>query len=283
MSAGMTEDALESIILNTLDLPAIPMVAARVMQLVGSSACSIDDVQKVISGDPAVVSRLLRIANSPMYGGRGNIDSVESAIMMMGFDTMKNMVLASSVRQVYRHFGLFEKMSWEHSLGVSMAAGMLASKLGQRRDEAATAGLLHDIGKIVISDKMPERYAQIIESVYTDNTNSFEVETEELGFNHCDVGKLLARKWKLSASLIAAIGYHHSPDAVPDSMSEHRPLCELVNAADRICLYLGVGGAQPVVDALDGISVTIEEDVMFRFVDEFRETFVTEKLKFMEV
>ena len=191
--------AAENVILKTLDLPAIPMVAKKVMQILGSPSCSLEELEEVISCDPAVVSRLLRIANSAFYsGGKRTVESANVAVMTMGFDTLKNMVLAISIKDVYKHFGLFEKMSWEHSLGVSMAAGMLAKMKGLRQDEAATAGLLHDIGKVVINNKMPDKYALVIETVYADHLPSFEVEEVRLGFNHCTVGELVAKKWRVS-------------------------------------------------------------------------------------
>ena len=276
----MATTTLENIILKTVDLPAIPMVAAKVMRLIDSPNCSLNELQEVISGDPAVVSRLLRIANSSFYsGGRREIDSAEAAVMAMGFDTLKNMVLASSIKQVYKHFGLFEKMSWEHSLGVSMAAGMLAKQFGIRQDEAATAGLLHDIGKVVINNAMPDRYSQIIETVYNEHVRTNEVEDTDLGFNHCQVGELVAKKWKLSSALVMAIAYHHFPERIPEEEKEHRTLCELVNLTDNVCQYLGIGGSEPIMTALD--RVDMDKDELFKFVDEFKGKFVTEKLKFI--
>ncbi len=276
----MGTSTLDEIILKTVDIPAVPMVAAKVMRLIDSPNCSLQELQEVISGDPAVVSRLLRIANSSFYsGGKRKIDSAEAAVMTMGFDTLKNMVLASSIKQVYKHFGLFEKMSWEHSLGVSMAAGMLAKRFGIRQDEAATAGLLHDIGKVVINNRMPERYSHIIETVYSENVQTYEFEDSELGFNHCHVGELVTKKWKLSPSLVTAIAYHHYPDRIPEEEKEYTPLCKLVNFADNICQYLGIGCGEAIATALDGADM--DQDELLKLVNEFKENFLTEKLKFI--
>ncbi len=277
----MSVNTLDEIILKTVDIPAVPMVAAKVMRLIESPNCSLQELQEVISGDPAVVSRLLRIANSSFYsGGKRQIDSAEAAVMTMGFDTLKNMVLASSIKQVYKHFGLFEKMSWEHSLGVSMSAGMLAKQFGVRQDEAATAGLLHDIGKVVINNRMPERYSNIIETVYSENVHAYEIEDSEIGFNHCQVGELVAKKWKLSPSLIAAIAYHHYPDRIPEEEKEYTSLCELIKLTDGICKSLGIGGGEPVATELDGANIISQEELL-NFVNEFKEKFLTEKLKFI--
>lgn len=276
----MDTNTLDEIILKTVDIPAVPMVAAKVMRLIDSPNCSLQELQEVISGDPAVVSRLLRIANSSFYsGGKRQIDSAEAAVMTMGFDTLKNMVLASSIKQVYKHFGLFEKMSWEHSLAVSMAAGMLAKRFGVRQDEAATAGLLHDIGKVVINNRMPDRYSNIIETVYSENVQAYEIEDSELGFNHCQVGELVAKKWKLSSSLVIAIAYHHYPGRVPGEAKEYIPLCKLISLTDGICKNLGIGGGEPITTDLDGAGMS--QDELSKFMDEFNEKFLTEKLKFI--
>lgn len=277
----MSNDTLESFILKSLDLPAIPMVAAKVMQLLDTPGASLVDVQEIVSADPAVVSRLLRIANSPFYGGgKRQIDSVQAAVMAMGFETVKNMVLSASIRQVYKHFGLFEKMSWEHSLGVSIAAGMLAPRYGIKAEEAATAGLLHDLGKVVINNKSPEAYARIVETVYDEHLPACELEKNEFGFDHCQVGAVVARHWKLSPGFELMMGYHNYPTEIPDAEEEARRLCELIHAADAVCRYLGVGLRESTVDALDGVD--LPEGELMQFLENFKEVFVTEKLKFMD-
>jgi len=277
----MSSGTVESLILKSLELPAMPMVAAKVMQLLDSPNASLSDVQEVVSADAAVVSRLLRIANSPFYGGgKRQIDSAEAAVMTMGFETVKNMVLAASLRQVYRNFGLFEKMSWEHSLGVSVAAGLLAPRFGLKPEEAATAGLLHDLGKIVINNQMADRYAGIIETVYNEGVPFWEAEQETLGFDHCEVGAVVARHWKLSPAFETMMGYHNYPERLPEPAAEGRELCDLIHRADAICRWLGVGvrAADPGARG----AVGIPEDELASFEEEFKELFISEKMKFTE-
>jgi len=277
----MSNETLESFILKSLDLPAIPMVAAKVMQLLDTPGASLVEVQEIVSADPAVTSRLLRIANSPFYGGgKRQIDSVQAAVMTMGFETVKNMVLSASIRQVYKHFGLFEKMSWEHSLGVSIAAGMLAPRYGIKAEEAATAGLLHDLGKVVINNKSPDAYARIVETVYDEHLPVCALEKEEFGFDHCQVGAVVARNWKLSPGFETMMAFHNYPEEIPEVSEEQRGLCRLIFAADAVCRYLGVGLREPTVDALDGVDLPDEE--LMQFMENFKEVFVTEKLKFMD-
>ncbi|MBI3592322.1 MAG: HDOD domain-containing protein, partial [Nitrospirae bacterium] len=131
----------------------------------------------------------MRIANSPYYGRGRSIDTVSTAIILIGFNSMKSLVAAASMKDLHRKFGLFEQRHWEHSLGVSIASSLLAGETQLTQpEEALIAGLIHDMGKIVLNNSMPEPYSVIIERVYEEGLPSIEVEDEMLGFNHCNVG-----------------------------------------------------------------------------------------------
>ena len=120
---------LELMIMNASDLPTIPVVATKVMQLLESENASADEIARVVSSDPAVTARVLKISNSSFYGCQRQIQTLSHAIMMLGFGTLKSVVVAASVKQVYKPYGLTEKMLWQHSFGAGLAARVIALSL----------------------------------------------------------------------------------------------------------------------------------------------------------
>ncbi|MEW5744030.1 MAG: HDOD domain-containing protein [Nitrospirota bacterium] len=244
----MREDALEKIIMETVDVPSLPPIAAKVMQLISSDYSSITELERLIERDQAFSARLLRIANSPYYGRGRSIDTVSAAIILIGFNSMKSLVAAASMKDIHRRFGLFEQRHWEHSLGVSLAATLLANETQMiSGEEAMIGGLIHDMGKIILNNSVPETYSLIIERVYEEGLSSIHAESEMLGFNHCNVGGLIARKWKLPRSLEAAIEYHHADTFPPFEDQNYEILCQIIRVADAMCLHLGIG-LRAVVD-----------------------------------
>src|SRR5271157_5719840 len=136
----MNEDTLEKIILDTVDVPSLPPVASRVLQLVSSDFTSINQLEEIISRDESFSTRLLRIANSPYYGRGRGIDTISTAIILIGFSSMKSLVAAASLKDLHRKFGLFEQQHWEHSLGVSIASSLLAAETEMLIPEEALIG-----------------------------------------------------------------------------------------------------------------------------------------------
>jgi putative nucleotidyltransferase with HDIG domain len=236
------EDMLEKIILETVDVPSIPPVAAKVLQLVGHDYTSINQLESIISQDQSFSTRILKIANSPYYGRGRSVDSIATAIILIGFNSMKSLVMAASLKDIHRKSGLFEQRHWEHSLGVSIAASMLASETKMLMpEEALIGGLIHDLGKVVMNNSLPDQYSVVIDRAYEENITSIAAEDEIFGFNHCNVGGLIARKWKLPKNLESVIEYHHAAQYPPFEDSCYETLCQIVQVSDAMCLHLGIG------------------------------------------
>jgi HD-like signal output (HDOD) protein len=238
----MKEDLLEKIILDTIDVPSLPPVASKVLQLVRNDFTSINELECIISQDQSFSTRILKIANSPYYGRGRSIDSISTAIILIGFNSMKSLVMAASIKDINRKFGLFEQRHWEHSLGVSIASSLLADETKiLMAEEGLIGGLVHDLGKIIINNSLPDQYSVVIDRVYEDKVSSIIAENEILGFNHCNVGGLIARKWKLPGNLEAVIEYHHAEQYPLFENSGYEALCQIVQVADAMCLNLGIG------------------------------------------
>lgn len=182
-----------ALILHNYDIPAVPMVAVKILRLIDNPRTMIDDLQRAIMADQGLATRVLKMANSAFYGVRHNVDTISEAIAIMGFNTIRNLTLAVATREVYKRFGLIEKKLWEHSLGVSIASGIIASMIPSvKNEEAVVAGLLHDVGKVIMNNAEPERFMVLTQRVYEERVTYHEVEEDIFGFTHAEAGHMLA-------------------------------------------------------------------------------------------
>ncbi len=225
---------------KTGDLPALPEVAARVLELVRNPKTRVQDLETAISRDQALTAKVLRIANSAFYGVRGTISTLSRAIVVLGFNTLRSVVMASSAKGLYRtkNSCFKDKILWEHSLAVALAARSLAVHCQYgAREEAFVGGLLHDIGKVILDRSLREPYQEVLERVYNDGQSFVEAETEVLGFDHTEVGALVVARWGLAPALQEAVRLHHQPMSAETDPT----LCAIVSLANSLCVKLGIG------------------------------------------
>jgi len=271
----LKDNNLEKIIIETVDIPSLPFVAMKVLKFMNDDNSSISALENIVLADQSFSTRLLRIANSPYYGRGRTIDTVSTAIILIGFNTMKNLVVAASMKDLHRNFGFIEQKLWEHSLGVSIAASLIAfeTKLVQS-EEALVAGLIHDVGKTVLNNSMPDTYALITERVSKENIRFVDIENDMLKFNHCGVGGLIARKWKLPKNLEVVIEYHHT-DKLPASVdSSYETICKLLRVADEMCLIAGIGLSRHIEVADIGFKqIGLSEKKFVEILDKLKKTY----------
>lgn len=235
------------------ELPSIPTIASQIMAAASKPTTSADDLRRIIEKDPSLSARVLKVANSSLYGFRREIETLRHAITLLGFKTVECLVMAASLRDVFRHFGLSEKLLWEHATVAGVAAGKIANygPVGVDRELAFTAGLLHDLGKIALSNVFRERYHRVMSRTYNEQIACVDAERAEFGFDHAVLGAHVAEKWQLPKHLVAAIRYHHSaPDAYRGLPAEQFRLVALTSVTTRVCTRLGVGRRGPI-DAID--------------------------------
>ena len=167
-SGAQQKDQLHTIIMTTRDLPAMPQVASKVLELSSDPNTSAHQLQQVISDDQAMTARILKIANSALYSCSRKIKTLTEAIVMLGFNSIRSLVVTSAARNLYNtrtsQTGLKERLLWEHSIGSAFACRLMASDSRPAlTEEAFLAGLMHDIGKSVISaDFDPEALRQTL-------------------------------------------------------------------------------------------------------------------------
>ncbi|MFO7653878.1 MAG: HDOD domain-containing protein [Candidatus Krumholzibacteriia bacterium] len=244
------EQQLRNIILTTRDLPAMPHVASKVLELSSDPSTSAQQIQQVIADDQAMTARILKIANSAMYACSRRVKTLTEAIVMLGFNSIRSLVVTSAARNLYstgaKRLGLKERLLWEHSVGCGFACKLMVQhRYPQLTEEAFLAGLLHDIGKLVLNLQAPERFDEVVQVVYNESRSFADTEREILGFDHAQVGALLVNKWKLPPMLEQIIGDHHEPGR----FAPENPLLLYLDLANHLCKKLGVGFVDdPAID-----------------------------------
>jgi len=226
------------------DLPSIPLIANQVMAAVADPATSADDLRAILESDPALSARVLKVSNSSLYAFSREVETLRHAVTLLGFRTVEALVMAASLRDVFKNFGLSEKLLWEHSTLAGCVAGRLSSygPIDVERDLAFTAGLLHDLGKIALSNVYRQRYNTVMLRTYNDGVAFVDAERDEFGFDHAALGAQVAAKWQLPPMLVAAIRFHHHhPGDYPSGEPQQTRLIALTAVTTRICTKLGLG------------------------------------------
>ncbi|NDY55961.1 HDOD domain-containing protein [Desulfovibrio sulfodismutans] len=199
----------KGLILAVKDLPTLPKVLDEVARLVERSDSSTDEVAKLIAMDQVLSAKVLKMVNSPIYGFPGRISSIQHALVLLGFNVLRGIIVSTSVFEI-----MSENMVglWEHSLGVALASSTVARAAGLRDpEEYSVAGLLHDLGKVVATVQLPELKGEIEQAVKARDLMYIEAEKEVLGFGHDRINAWLADHWKLPPNIKEGLSYHHKP------------------------------------------------------------------------
>jgi putative nucleotidyltransferase with HDIG domain len=265
---------LKKIIMDTKTLPALPSVIHKLDSLSNNDKSSVQEMAKIVSSDQVLSARILRLANSPSYGFY-RVSTISNAMILLGVNVVKSLALSSSI------FAIMEKNSvalWEHSLGVGVAANLIARKLGLPEcEEIATAGLLHDIGKVIISLKCSEAEQDILKLVRERNIYTMEAEQEIIATDHSEVGGWLAKSWFLPDKLSEPIAFHHDVAA----SKNHQIKTAVVHTADVIIKASGFGnGGDIFVPPLQQIAwdaLKLNEQLLAELVDEIEDKLVEVK------
>ena len=236
-----TDQKLNALVRQVRGLPALPETVLRVMQITEDPKAGITDLAEVLISDQALAARVLKLANSAFYGSSRRIGTVSSAVVILGMRTTRNLVMAASCEALLEGevagYGLPRGVLLRHSLACASAAQALAKRAKYRgMEEAFVAGLLHDIGKVVMNAYERDQFGEVLVMV-SGGMTYFEAERAVFGFDHAEAGGCLLERWNLPLALVSAVQHHHAPlDAPGDS-----PLPCLVHAADAVCLSLGIG------------------------------------------
>jgi HD-like signal output (HDOD) protein len=277
----MTDSNLREKIENSImQMPSLPASARKALQVCSNMNVNPMELNQVISLDPVLTGRLLKLINSAYYGLGTHITSLIKAITMLGLNTVKNLVLSTAVLNTLPHNknidGLNMEGFWHHCLCVGVMSKLLAEKQGIKtkyHEEYFAAGLLHDIGKIPLNTVLTSDYMNMITIADRDHKSLFVVEHEVIGIDHCAAGGIISELWKFDGPLTDVIVHHHDRNGC--SCENKNIVCTVAIANYFSVIYdVGFSGnrkpAKPDRDVWDtiGLKEDIYMDIMEKLYDE---------------
>ncbi len=217
-------------------MPALPVTVAKVLEITNNPKTSPADLNQIISLDPVLMGKVMRLINSAYYSLPNQITSLVRAIIMLGINTVKNLALSTAVLGTLGRASDFQALNmegfWRHSISVGVTAKLIATRRNvnpKLREEYFIGGLLHDIGKIPLNNKLATEYVQAISNTDREHTPLYKSEEDIMLVNHAMVGKLIIENWRLGENLSDAVCFHHNLDGYTGT---HRDLVVTVAIAN---------------------------------------------------
>jgi len=234
---ALTFDALKERAESIRELSTLPAVILRVLEVMNNPMADARDVEKEIIEDPIITAKVLKVANSPFYGTERNISSISQAVVLMGFVEVQNIALSVSI---FNRFLVPTKMFdrrqfWEHCFATAVTAEALQRRVNAHTNDGFVAGLLHDIGRIVLDQYFADEFEEVVAVAESQKLSLLEAERKVLGVTHGDIGYWVTDKWNLPTMLTDSILFHHSPF----SCRESYVLTSIIHVADIISKAFG--------------------------------------------
>jgi len=270
------------------ELPAAPVIIGTTIRLTSNLDSNLADISRVLSSDQSLTAKVIRLSNSPFYGRTTSVETLQEAILVLGFMAVRSLVLATATHALFDQGpdDAPQMKLWRHSLSTAISARQLAKHLNHPdKEQIFVCGLMHDIGKLVLLQKLPEQYQEVIDQVEESAGSFLSSETKIITFTHCDVASMLLETWDFPVSLIRAISQHHRPQSFrPGSPI---PVSQVVYLANLMAKNLDVGFADERIDdlsALDSaVAMSLDKDSLDEVLEEVRDNYLAEMKVFDEI
>jgi HD-like signal output (HDOD) protein len=225
------------------EISSLPEITTKIVQVVEDQKATAHDMHEIVRTDPALAAKILKVVNSAFYGLPSQIASLDRAILMLGLSAVKNIALAASLSRLFNADALSDQFGardlWRHCVAVGVSARLLASAgRSAQTDEAFVAGLVHDMGLIVMQQLFPAKVKEAAERCFNQPQDFCACEEAVIGADHQAFGGALAAKWKFPPGLRYAIAYHHDPRAL---QPEFRRVASTIMLADTLCCQARYG------------------------------------------
>ena len=248
---------VEDIVAKVDTLPPMADTMARLMGVVHDPRSSVTDIVDVIRYDEAITAEVLRMCNSAYFGFNRQINSLQDAMVYLGTAKLLHLVMAvhgdALLGKAQAGYGLEPGALWHHSVATAIACDAMGEKLDlPNKDQLFTMGLLHDIGKVVLSEYVAAEYAEIVRLVNEDHHAFDEAERMVLGYDHAETGMLLAERWQLPEEIVKGIRWHHAPPDDDDT------LVDVIYLGNILSIMLGFG------IGCDGLSYRADQEILVR-------------------
>ena len=246
----------DKILAGIKELPPMPQVVVKTQKLISDPDTDAKRIAEVIETDQAIAAKVLRVANSAYYGMRGKISSIKHAAVVLGYKTLGEITMSVGAENILGGklpgYGYDSQDLWKHSLAVAFGSRILANtQKATLANEAYTAGLIHDVGKIIMDSYVLDKKEEIESFMVKEEKAFLEAENQFFGFNHAEIGFEICQKWNFPETIITAIKNHHQP-----SNAKGIGLCHILHMADYIAILSGIG-----YDT-DDVLYTLEEGTM---------------------
>jgi HD-like signal output (HDOD) protein len=248
---------LQQALAGLVEISSLPEITTRIVQVVEDPRATAHDMHDIIRGDPALAAKILRVVNSAFYGLPSQVASLERAILLLGVSAVKNIALAASLSRLFNVAAISEHFAardlWRHCVAVGVCARLLSGTArGASAEEAFVAGLVHDMGLLVVQQLFPKKLRAVTAQCHGGSEDFCAVEHAVIGADHQTFGGALAGRWRFPAGLRHAIAYHHEPLAAP---AEYQKMAATVYVADTLCGRERYGfwltaSMQPLPDAI---------------------------------
>ncbi len=248
---------VQVILESSTQLPPFPAVLQRVLQLLDNPNSSARAMVEVLQYDQAVTANVLRVCNSAFFSLRRPIHSLQEALMRIGFNQLLEIILSRGIGQfiakAYPGYDLAEGQLWRHSVTCALLSEIVAERLQEEPSPTHfTAALLHDIGKVILSEFVKDHLQEIRRIVTEENLSFIEAEKRVLGVDHAELGGKIADQWQFPRVIVSAIRFHHTPLFA----SEDPEIAKRTYLCDMVAMLTGIGGG------VDGLSYHAHKEVM---------------------
>jgi len=235
------QEMMQKILAGVDELPPMPEVVVKAQQLLASSESSAKELAAVLEMDQAIAAQILKTANSSYYGMSGKVSSIQHACLVLGNKNLSDIIAVAGAQKSLETklpgYELKSKDLWQHSLSVALGSKIIASRRNPDLEMVAhTAGLVHDVGKIILDPFIMENKEAFETFILEEDQTQLNAEQEILGYDHAEVAAEVCEKWSIPDVIASAIRYHHSP-----SFSLEVELASIIHVADYISLMSGVG------------------------------------------
>ena len=238
------QQRIQSIIQNVEQLPSLPDVVSKIINMVNDPDVSFKHVADEIAKDQAITANILKLCNSAYFSKGKEISSIDRAIVILGLKEVKDIVVIATTKSVLNKvivgYDLARGELWKHGVAVAMLAKKIATECNQKAiaDIAFTGGIIHDVGKTVLALFVQSTLKEILNTVTEKSITFQEAEKVVMGFDHQQIGEQVAIKWKFPRVLQSIVRYHHEPMNAPD---DHKMIVSIVHIANTLCLMAGIG------------------------------------------
>jgi putative nucleotidyltransferase with HDIG domain len=241
MAAEMSKQQIDKMLEMLADLPSLPAVATKVLQVASSEDATAADITRLISVDQGLASKILGTCNSAFYGLPQRVKTLSQAVALLGFKAVRNLVLVQSLpwkRAEQKSFA--DEAIWVHGAAVATTSRVLAGQTGRcDPEEALLAGLMHDTGRLALNQLLKEKFEPVMNAIYNREEDSITVERELVGIDHTVFGEKVLEKWSFPDEMVRVARDHHQPAGQLDGLTL------IVRAADELAWLMGKGVREP--------------------------------------